>query len=624
MSKLHDYVHQLLREVITESRGRSEPREFYYDVMSARGWMNPQFSNLVDEVVVFTQLIEPDQPRDMPLDEIAEMAAAEWLHMDLGEFILSDRALSGRLTDKQYREAEDAALDKERAIKEIQRALNSSRRGNDRYDDRRRYDDRGRGRGGYDRGNDRDRGRGRDRWSDVGRDRRRDRPGESSMMSGGISAARKRDNMSRRDEDYDDRRPREQEERVRSAPENRVEEPARPKGISRQELARYTVNGPDFSKSRPYDDFMQNGEIWQAAHLSQFKLDTKTHPFLTAYDFNKKIRFLVKDQDGKIREEFIDMCDDLDYLRHELAGTDPREARRQAAERKRPRVNTDDKENNPQRQERQVKRIHLNLNLSKVEKSTIMAASTAEAEIMVAMERSIKNEDVVARHVLVTTPLMSNDQTIEALEDVANARSLSEAAELLLGYKNQMDPMVYKIVNEKMASRLTHALRNSFGQKVRLTDFAADYGKAYQWMREAHGENWARNFGNRTRSLIADVFLAMSQKDVSAAAYLSGLFDMTEEDVTEKLKVSVLSDHYTVISTKATLKDLSITLTQEPQLVCPREMPDLSRLIEEAFAVHLEIGGAMGRVYLLTQDGERVEFSHNGLDDDAYLISQMV
>lgn len=624
MSQLHDYVHQLLRELITEQRDRSEPREIYYEVMSARGWMNPQFSNLVDEVAIFSQLIEEDSPRNARLEDVVLMAAEEWLHMDLGEFILSDRSLSNRLTDKQYRDAEDAAIQKERAIREIERALNSSRR--DRGGRSDRYDDRDRDRRDDRRGRDRDRdrgGRGNDRWNDRGRSSRRDRPGEGSMMSGGISAARKRDAENRREEEIIEERSRRREH----VPESRREPEARAektKGFSRQELARYTVNGPDFSKSRPYDDFLQNGEIWQAAHLSQFKLDPKQHPFLTAYDFNKKIRFLVKDADGNIREEFIDMNDDLDYLRHELAGTDPREARRQAAEKKRPQVKQTDTDQTPQRQERQVNRIRLNLNTSKMEKTTLITSSTTEAEAIVALERVMKGEDLAARHVMVLTPLLSDDQTIAALEDVSNARSLSEASELLLSYKEQMNPIVYKTVNEKMAFRLTHALRNSFGQKVRLSDFASDYGKAYQWMRETHGENWARSFGNRMRSLISDVFSSVTQKDAAGVSYLSGLFDMPEEKVGEQVKANLLQDHYTVISVNVKLKDLSLTLTKDPQMVCDREMPELHRLIEEAFAAHVETGGGMGRVYLITQDGERIEFFQNGLDLDAYLISQMV
>lgn len=632
MSKVHDYVFHLLRDMISECRGRSEPRQFYYEIMSARGWMNPRFTNLVEEVIAFTQLIETDQPRDMSYEEIIQMAAEEWLMMDLGDFIINDRNLSNRLSDEQYRDAEDAARQKERVIREIERMLNSERRSSSRdgYRDDRRdrggRDDRSYGRS--------ERGGSRERFRDFGREGRRNRPGEGSMMSGGLGAARRRESEQalRESEERGTRRERSHDrgsermttrEEPRQAPQ--VHEEKRPSGISRQEASRYSVDGPDFSKSRPYDDFMLNGEIWQAAHLSQFKLDPNEHPFLTAYDFNKKIRFMVKDQNGHIREEFIDMNKDLDYLRHELAGTDPREARRQAAESKRPQPKALSSDDQPAaRQERPVKRIRLDLNLDKMNKVSLISSSVAEAEATIAMERVLGDNDVSARHVIITAPLLSDEATIEALEDIANARSLSEAAELLSDYRPSIDPVIYKTVNEKMAFRLAHAMRNEFGLKVKMSDFAGSYSKAYEWMRENRGEKWARNFSDKNRILIDEVFLCLSQKDKTGIDYLSGLFDMSEEDIAEKVKVTVTQDHFTVVSTKAKLKDLNLTLTEDPQLVCSREMPDLYGLIEESFAATQEISAGMGRIYLVTQDGERIEFFQNGLDKDAYLIARMV
>lgn len=633
MSKgVFDYTFDLLADMIESRRGDSEPRQIYWEIMSSRNWANPQFSSLVEEVIAFSQLIEPEFRNNTPFEDILQEAAEEYLHLDIGDLIVNDRNLANRVTERQWDEASAASKEKARAVAAIERMMASgSRRGPDRGRDAGRGRDTGRGRPDpRDYARDRRSNNPRERFSNRGYDTPRNRPGEGSMMSGGLGAARRREAEMREREEVRSSRDREERQRdhVREErrPEPRPIEPApvkQPSGISRQEASKYTVNGPDFSKPRPYDDFMLNGEIYQAAHLSHFKLDAKEHPFLTAYDFNKKIRFLVKDQDGHIREEFIDMNQDMDYLRHELAGTDPREARRQATENKRPKVKLSESEDVPVRQERPVKRIRLDLNLSKMDKVSIMSSSIAEAEATVGMERLIKDEDVCARHVILTSPMLSDEATIEALEDLANARSLPEAAELLRDYRESIDPVIYKALNEKMASRLTHAMRNEYGMKVKMTDFAESYSKAYEWMRENRGEKWARAFSDKNRILIDEVFLCLSQKDKVGLDYLSGLFDMEESDIAQKLKVSVIQDHYTIISTKAKMKDLSITVSEDPQLVCSREMPDLHRLIEESFAAGMETSGGMGRIYLLTQDGVRIEFFRNGLDNDSYLIARM-
>jgi len=102
-------------------------------------------------------------------------------------------------------------------------------------------------------------------------------------------------------------------------------EPLRPQPVVEEK-----VDGPDYSSSRPYDNFWVDGENWQLAHKATFQWSwsPKQHTRRT-YDPEQEVCFLVKGKDGSVREEFLAMTDDLVAYAHEIRTlTRPNETRR--------------------------------------------------------------------------------------------------------------------------------------------------------------------------------------------------------------------------------------------------------------------------------------------------------
>lgn len=600
--QLYDMLFRALQSVIDQERNRNEARFAYWEVMSNRNWTSPEFSRLVDQMEIYFAMFSPDFPRNTPIEDVVWELAQEWVRLDLGDYVITDRTLSERVDDNAYREAQDSAGRKAEMLRQMERFVNSQRQSG----------------GGY-----------RDSYRDQGAQRNqgwRQPVQQSSGVTGGLAGVVRAAAGSAQ--------PVPQERRSTAAsrlqPTASTGVVATASSVERQPLAqpvaaapREVLDGPDHTKPRPYDEFVIKGETWRPAHLSGWTLSPDICPFATAYDINEKVRFHVKDKDGKVREEFINMSTEIDYLRHELMGTTSRQAKKRTAPLYTRSGVVPHEASNKKEEKPMSIYADLKLNVDDVPTAAVAVSNLEEAEVIAAGERLKTGSKIGVSHVIVQTPFMVDEQTIEVMEDLVNSLNLTDAVRQMVEGEPEMDPSLFNYINGFLAHRVTHVLRNQYGVAGSLSDFCEDYPQALDYLRTNKGEAWARAFSQNTRYLVREGFSYVDQTDTAAKAYLSGILDITEEQVEQTLKAVVMQTFYTVASVDFRLSDFRLMLDETAQIIHCDTHPELYALIKKLFDCNTKAID-IGRVYIRTKEGLRIEVLINASEDDCYMARMMV
>lgn len=611
-----DPMFQLLADIIFQTRDDNPVREEYWKMMSQREWKNREFENLVWGACDFLVVAMLRADRRTNEKEVAVDVAQEWIKYDLANLLAEDREWGSMVDDDMYHKAKQLNRDRESLIRDIKRTLDEEERRNDR--------------GG--RGRDFDRSVREERSRDVGRRDSGPRPGErfaNNRGNGGSATTQRRSGLAavaetqasaqRREPAREE--PREQP-RARDEGRRYQDEPA----PSQTRADRYNMpklDGPDFTLARPYDEFVQDGEIWVPAHLSGWTVTwDQVHPFETAFNPEKQMRFHVKGTDGTVREEFLDMTREMDYLRHEVrvpkGGQPPRQ--RDISNY----AGVD--EGNPPPAEMPTESARVvaasRLPIRQIYDAVSTTESIESAEIHAQFKGSLQGPGVYVHSYALVRPIPTNLKRYPAIENLSSATNLTDLAERMQAAHEEADGAIWDFLDERFRSAVQKVARNVFGIKVTFDNFTGSYKQFINWLKEKKGEAFARDFSKRTAELVPVLTEHMDEE--TARFYLTDALDITDEEFNlNRPNILCFRDYYIVAVVPFTTYDLEVKLTEDSQTVNKERQPQLHSLLTRLFNEKVLKDFTGPTVYLLTTDRIRVEVIRAPYDDDQFLIRKL-
>lgn len=508
---------------------RIELRERYADVIGKNRYNNRDFEALVNSMFDGFDTMERHYARSN--DRIGDWLPKAVMDMVDGHFansVLSDRRTADELDNRTYNEMDDMA----KLYKDL---LGSRTRGRDRdrergrgRDDRDDRDDRGRRGSGYSREPARTTGR------DMGRERRDEGTGyrrKSSTASRVVAG----DHWSELAESIepraqvvepvkDTRRP------VRDEP---VIVPVAPKEV------RPVLEGPDYTKPRPHDEFLRNGEHWMVASKAKWEMPFNyANPLASTpkiYDVRKDIKYLVKSTDGTVREELVKVTEDNRYLAHEALAAPERYRseqtnRRSATISLRPAAVSEEDQLNPVKPT--MKDTTLQTALSAIELTQFEIPSTGSylgetlegavfnTRVKMAAENAPTRLNVCYKHTALTASSWLQEELVLKVFASVN---LAQAAIQMRELKSEFDITIWNELNKRFSDLVLRAVRYQFQHiAVKTLSFANDWEALIAHLETARGEGFASDFAQRTAYIVPAACTIAARSDLGEFTDMPG------------------------------------------------------------------------------------------------------
>lgn len=536
---IEDFIWERMVDAIQNGAQDNDLRDQYDQMMSDRNYNNRDVNQLHDHILKMVDMGWESCRSQREEDKLIEDCIAEGISQHIGVWVTSDKNLANAIeSDRIYRDLEAGAREWDAIEDDYDRAMNGDRRGG--RDNGRGYDDRRGGRGGRQasgfssgrntgigysqsrpmtsRGSDRD-------------DRRRGRDSNSRMTGGFGGGNRRGDEREERQGRQNSRMEREQpnDQRNRSplARSGGRREEERPVERVAQAPAEEVIvrnEGPDLNSERPYDDFWDNNENWQLAHKSRWEWTwTPQQQFCRTYDPEQEVRFLVKNAQGKVREEFLPMSDDLSFTAHEIkALTRPNAERRVRGEDggdqeiSLPGTDIDSVDLNALGAQVEVVRKTLitELDLTKVHRNDKPLIERTEADGLVAVTATRLKEDtaIAASQVMVSTIVPSTGKGHAELAQLSTLMGadgeLATLQRRLLTLRGKVDESVLTYIDKHYTEEVNHSLKHSFGfEKLRIDSFIADFGDLLEVITKRRNQGFTAQYLQRTRAIVPTLLL---------------------------------------------------------------------------------------------------------------------
>lgn len=567
--KLEDVILDRLIDVIQNGAKDSDLRDEYDRFMSQRNYNNPDMVALHEHCIKMVELGWAECRNDRDEDRLIEQCCDEAVGQGIAIWVMGDKQLANSIEDDRvWRDIQASARAWDGVEDDYERA---TRRGG--------RDDRG-GRGGR---NDRDDRRGGGRNTGLGynqsrppmggsgRDDRGSRDRGDSRMTGGFgSGGRGRNDR----DDRDSRSTHVPRESARNADDNQqrsrrdsspLARPARQQET--QEVERHESRlqrhqetddvielnaGPDLNSDRPFDDFWDNGENWQLAHVSDFVWQwSPQQQMRRSYDAEQEVRFLVKGVDGKVREEFLPMTDQLSFAANEIkALTRPNDGRRTrdtvgaiADDITLPGRDIDavdlDVLGVKMDEVRRTLITELNLTSNVLADSPAYASTLRDGLIRATSLRLQSGKDIAAVQNIVIELLPSSGAGRTELESLGNLigadADLTTLQKRLQALRGKVDESVLDNINEHYTAEVNHSLNHAFGfgGKLAIESFIDDFADMLAVMTKHRNPGYTSQYLSRTRNLVPTLAImseAQGRKDVIASL---DLLPEAEEDSTD-------------------------------------------------------------------------------------------
>ncbi|MND13219.1 hypothetical protein D3C81_21300 [compost metagenome] len=524
MSDFVNFVYDKAVDYIENRARDNDLRSAYADYMSKGNWNNNEMANVVEVIAVIAE----DELRGSRSEREDEATIRDvimtCIDANCGSFGLSDRQFANSVPDDVYSDMKRA----DAKWNDILNRLSGNTRGGGRNTQRsgggqsRQWGGGGSSRSVFDRGNQYG-----DRRSGFDRNEPQDERASNSVFAGrdvprGSSPVFDRNQDERERSQSTPRsafaqtreRPPAPEQTRREEPVRQPDRPAREEQVERGE-------GPDMSQERPYDDFWMKGENWQIAHRSKFTWSwSQKQQSRRAYDPDNEVRFLVKGVDGQIREEFIQMTDDLVEEAHAI---------RAQQRPNRPRTTTERFEGDDifEGQDLDVvdldalqitkhyaaKELLSELDISSpfISEQAISVATIEEAAVRVAGDATKNEGDVTATNNIMSIQLAGDATSIKALESVkaigVNEGDLLQLQKRLKSLRGTLAENVMNYLDKHFTIEVNSALGDQFGlAKPRIESFIEDFEDLLNCNTfKKQGTAYATQFLSRTRILLASM-----------------------------------------------------------------------------------------------------------------------
>ena len=562
--KLEDVILDRLIDIIQNGAKDSDLRDDYDRFMSNRNYNNADMHALHEHCLKMVELGWNNCRNDREEDRLIEQSCEEAVSQGIAIWVTSDKSLANQIDDDRvWRDLQAGARAWDAVEDDYERATRRGGR-NDR-------DDRRNDRGGR---NDRNTGLGYNQARPpVGRSGREDRNdrGGNSRMSGGMGNRGGRDGGRNDRDDRNDRSshvPREsarntndnqQTSRRDSSPLVRTARQQETQEVERNEsrLQRHQADdviemnaGPDLNSERPFDDFWDNGENWQLAHVSDFEWSwSPKQQMRRSYEPDQEVRFLVKDSTGHVREEFLPMTDQLSFAANEIKSlTRPNEGRRIrnagegaiAEDVTLPGRDIDavdlDLLDSKMEGVRRTLITELNLTSSVLADDPAYASTLRDGLIRATSLRLQTGKDIAAVQNIIIELIPSSGAGRTELESLGNLMGadadMTVLQKRLQGLRGKVDESVLDHINEHYTAEVNHSLTHAFGfgGGLEIDSFIDDFADMLGVMTKHRNPGFTSQYLSRTRNLVPTLAImgdSAGRKDVIAA---QDLLPEAEED----------------------------------------------------------------------------------------------
>lgn len=494
-----DDVADLVVDYINKkAANRNALRREYANLLSDNKWVNRSFSGLIDIIVAVIPECEDkySNGRDSFTDYMSR-AVADIVDGHFASSVLSNNDLADDLDDRTFDEMRESA----RIYESVLRA--SGKGGRDRSD-----------RGGRN---------GRSTHSSRGRDNDRDRDDRSRIRSTGRDAPRSRraseepiaDAWSMLHDNAPTAKVREEREEPRERV--RVVEPeyTPPTPPPVESFTPSEVEGPNYTHTRPADDFWIGTKHYQAAHLSKWELSgdgdnpiTKTPSFV---DINQRVRYVVRDESNHVTEELEELNDDNRYLQHDLSDRPVDTGRKTAAvsllaiaarANGLPEDTTLTKEEQIRRVfplAGMVRKLEMPTEIKfNIETGAIGCVFASRAKLSAAKAVDAEIEQSVDFHITRTPLVATSWNQLEYIEQIHKSTTLTQAMEILNELKPVIDASIWGVLNRRFSDLIMRTVRYQFQLPgLKTFNFANDWLKLLSWFENKRGASEAAEFARR-------------------------------------------------------------------------------------------------------------------------------
>lgn len=516
MSNLVNFVYDRTIDYIENRARDNELRSAYADYMSKGNWNNNEMANVVEVIAVVCEDELRSCRSEREEDACIKDVIMTIVDANCGAFGLSDRTIANAAPDDVYNDMKRA----DAKWNDILNRLSGNTRGGGRQA---QSGGRWNGGGGESRSVfDRGQQYGSRRGTAFDRDQPREERASNSVFAGrevrGANPVFDRQREERTETPHRSAFAHTRERPAEQAPTRR-EEPARTEP-ARDERA--TVQeGPDMNQERPYDDFWMKGENWQIAHRSKFVWSwSPKQQSRRAYDPDNEVRFLVKGVDGQVREEFIQMTDDLVEEAHAIRAHQRPNRPRTSTERMEgdavfhgTDLDTVDLDALTVTRHYAVKELLQELDISSphISEQAISVATLEEAAVRVAGDATKTDSDVTATNNIMSIQLAGDATSIKALESIksisSNEGDLLQLQKRFKSLRGTLAENVMNYLDKHFTTEVNAALGDQFGlAKPRIESFIDDFEDLLNCNTfKKQGQAYASQFLSRTRILLASM-----------------------------------------------------------------------------------------------------------------------
>ena len=513
---IQDKIWDDIIDVIQNSAKESDLRDMYDEFMSERQYNNPDMKSLFEHVLMIIELGEPNCRTTRDEDKLIIQAIEDGVDQHLAFWVTGDKKLANSIDDDRvWRDIQNTARQWDAVEREYERGSRDS----------------GRGRGRDDRGRDRD-----DRNTGLGYRQSRPTPDRSDRggrggrsdrgnqrLVGGLGAARARSEEPERHSPRD----RGDVSRRNSSPMSR---PVRTREVEPviddvlEDIVEKNA-GPDLSSARPFDSFWSNNELWELAYLSKLTWNwTPKNQYRRAYDSREEVCFLVQGQDGKVREEFLPMSEELSFTHHEIkANTRPNATAvsvpsvRDSQEICMPGNDIDavdlDRLNEQVASARYQLIGELDVSNIKADDDSVISSSIVDLAISATARRLNEGTDGAAINGMLTQVLPCTGTAVPELTSiwdmVGEQGGLDVLHTRLLAMRGRVDESVLDTIDRHYTAHVNHALKYMFEfGGLNIDSFIGDFPALMEVIGKQRSASYAAHFLVRTRNIVNSMIIA--------------------------------------------------------------------------------------------------------------------
>lgn len=350
-----------------------------------------------------------------------------------------------------------------------------------------------------------------------------------------------------------------------------------------------------YVKTGPFCEFVRDGETWRPGHKSGWT--TPHSNFNYGYDTSALVWFHVKGDDNEVRDEFVKMKTELEYLKHEVTAMVLKTAKTRP-----PVVNPNEVEFDPL-----VEVTPKTLADNDIDKSEAVfgdVTSLSEVDYSAKIHRDGQVSKVVT-HKVRTSFKVTGDETSATLRCVAGTKTADEAWDVLTAREPYTDRAVFRHVNLKIANDITDILRGPFQTLAVLGDFAESWDKCRDWVADTVKADKFEIFKKMVHAVILNAVRFEDNISDADKAWLAVTAGVNEDTLPKTIQ---MVENVSAVYIDNDLSELNLLVADDKMTFFGSKTNEvLTDIVRPVVELARQAKGS--RIYLLTKEGARIQIT---------------